>query len=44
MGDYKSDSWVNGHGVLGGRQTFIRKNVSLSRIRKADYPTALLIS
>ena len=44
MRDYKSDSWVNGQGVFAGRQAFIRKNVSLSQVCKADYPTGLLIS
>jgi hypothetical protein len=44
MADYKSDRWVNGHGVMSGRETFIRKNVSLEATRKADYPTLLLVS
>lgn len=44
MGDYKEDRWVNGEGVLGGRAAYIRKNVSLSAVRKADYPTLLLVS
>jgi hypothetical protein len=44
MGDFKSDRWVNGHGVFRGRQAFIRKNVSLQATYKADYPTLLFVS
>src|SRR5687768_1673882 len=44
MADFKSDRWVNGHGVVRGRETFVRKNVSLQTTRKADYPTLLLVS
>jgi hypothetical protein len=44
MADYKRDRWVNGDGVLGGRATFVRKNVSLCQTRKTDFPTVLLVS
>jgi hypothetical protein len=44
MADFKSDRWVNGHGVVGGREAFIRKNISLQAICKANYPTLLMVS
>lgn len=44
VGGYKSGRWVNGHGVLRGCKAFIRKNVSASVIRKAEYPALLLVS
>jgi hypothetical protein len=44
MADFRSDRWANGHGVVGGRKTFIRKNESLASTRKEDYPNLLLIS
>jgi hypothetical protein len=44
MGDYKADRWINGERPLAGRVALIRKNVSLSNARKADYPTLLMVS
>ena len=44
MANFKSDGWVNAHGVVRGRETYVRKNVSLQATRKADFPTLLLVT
>lgn len=44
MRNYKNDEWISGTGVIGGRPASIRKNVSLSTVRKTDYPCLLLVS
>jgi hypothetical protein len=44
MGDFTQDRWINGHGVVGGHEAYVRKNVSLQATRKADYPNMLMVS
>ena len=44
MANFKSDRWVNGHGVFSGHETYVRKNVSLRGTCKADNANLLLVS
>jgi len=44
MHDFRTDEWINGERLLGDDVALIRKNVSISNIRKEDYPFELIVS
>jgi len=43
MSNYASDEWLNGEQSLGGETALVRKNVSLSNLRRLDYPYELIV-
>ncbi|MBK9967341.1 MAG: DUF695 domain-containing protein [Holophagales bacterium] len=44
MSDYRSQSWSNGTGRLGGRAARLRKNVSLDASQQSTHPYALIVN
>lgn len=43
MGDFVFNEWQNGEQSLDGKIALVRKNVSLSEIRRLDYPYELIV-
>lgn len=43
MSNYKSHEWINGEVELGGELALVRKNVSLSNVKRANYPYELIV-
>ncbi len=43
MADYKQAEWVNAEGPLQGHKTFLRKNVSLLKTAKEEFPYVVIV-
>ena len=43
MPHYTSDEWMNGEQSLGGETALVRKNASLSNVRRLNYPYELIV-
>ena len=44
MADYKQQEWISGHGTLGGKRSYLRKNVSLEHADKTQFPHVVIVN
>ena len=44
MNDHTLDEWLSGEQALGGATALLRKNLSLSNVRRIDYPYELIVN